>query len=135
MKKNHHHHHLPHHSGTKSIMTRLLMGEPSQNSWNRRKTPSQRTLSSNSTARRGTVEGSYVEEFSNRIIFISMSNDIEVNRAGNEEMCINSAQAVADVSNVFPAKSSILHRDRSEQSWKYDSIADTRGKWTRPSRR
>ena len=31
-------------------------------------------------------------------IFMSMFNDIELNRAGNEQMCINSAQQVAEFS-------------------------------------
>ena len=62
-------------------------------------------------------------------IVMSMFNDIEFNRAGNEQMCINSAQQVAEFSIDFKPGRCRHIEPRSEQSWTYDTIEDTRGKW------
>ena len=64
-----------------------------------------------------------------RIIFMSMLNGIELNRAGNDQMCILSAQHVADFSDNFKPGHWCHTGPASEESWNYDTNADTRGKW------
>ena len=67
--------------------------------------------------------------FSDGINFMSMFNDIELDRAGHEQMCINNAQQVADVSKDFKPGRWCHIRRGSEQSWNCGTNADSREKW------
>ena len=47
-----------------------------------------------STTRRGSGEGSHAQDFPDWTIFMSLFNDVDLNRASNKQMCINNAQQV-----------------------------------------
>ena len=61
---------------------------------------------------------------------MSMFNDIELNIARIEQMCINNAQEVADYSKDFRPRCWCFTGPASERSWNYDTVKQTRGTWT-----
>ena len=67
-------------------------------------------------------------DFPHRIIFMSMFNDIELDRARNGRTCINITQEVADYPRISSHVVGFVGSG-SKQSWGCGAVADTRGKW------
>ena len=69
------------------------------------------------------------EEFTDRIIFMSMLNDIDWSKRGNDEICISNAERVKDFAKRFLQGHWTFLGSGSEKKWYGGSSYPHKGEW------
>ena len=77
------------------------------------------------------LEGKHItpEEFSDRIIFMSMFNDIDVDKRGNEDTCALTSEAIRDYASKFKDGHWAFLGPGEENKWCHDYEYNHGGKW------